>query len=50
MLVRFLNHIEAWVKLTIIIVVANDYLLKFAVFTHLTPEVFVESIKVILQL
>ena len=34
----------------IVIVVANHDLLYFAVFAHLAPEVFVESIEVILQL
>ena len=35
---------------TIVIVVANHNLLYLAILAHLTPKVFVESIKVILQL
>jgi len=35
---------------TVIVVVADDYLLNLAVLAHLTPEVLVEGIKVVLQL
>lgn len=36
--------------LTIVIVIAHDDLFRLPIFTHLAPEVFVEGIKVILQL
>lgn len=36
--------------LTIIIVIAHDDLFRLPVFAHLAPKVFVEGIKVILQL
>jgi len=38
------------VRLTIIIVVAHDYLFDFSVLAHLAPEVFVEGIEMVLQL
>lgn len=36
--------------LTIVIVIAHDDLFRLPVFAHLAPKVFVEGIKVILQL
>lgn len=37
-------------RLTIIVIVAHDNLLQFAILAHLAPKVLVECIKVILQL
>ena len=37
-------------KRTIIIIVANDHLLRLAIFTHFAPKVFVESVEVVLEL
>ena len=37
-------------KLTVIVVIANYNLLRFAVLAHLAPKVLVESIEVVLQL
>ena len=39
-----------WRGRTIIVVVADHYLLDLAVFAHLAPEVFVEGVEVVLQL
>ena len=36
--------------LTVVVVVANDNLFYFSVFAHLAPEIFIEGVKVILQL
>lgn len=42
---------ELWQGLrTIVIVIAHDNLFRLSIFAHLAPEVFVEGIKVILQL
>lgn len=42
---------ELWQGLrTIVIVIAHDDLFRLPIFAHLAPEVFVEGIKVILQL
>ena len=37
-------------KRTIIIIVANNHLLRLAIFTHFAPKVFVESVEVVLEL
>lgn len=37
-------------RLTIIVVIAHDDLFRLPIFAHLTPKVFVEGIKMILQL
>lgn len=37
-------------ELTVIVVIAYDYLFWFAVLAHLAPEILVECIKMILQL
>lgn len=37
-------------RLTIIVVVADNQLLEFAIFAHLAPDVLVESVEVVLQL
>jgi len=34
----------------IVIIITNHHLLWFAVFTHFAPEIFVESVKVVLEL
>lgn len=45
-----LDAYEGEGRLTIIVVVTDDYLFNFSVLTHLAPEVFVEGIEVVLQL
>jgi len=37
-------------KLTIIVIITNDDLLRLAILAHLAPEILVESIEVVLQL
>ena len=37
-------------RLTVVVVVAYHYLLDLAVLAHLTPEILVEGVKVVLQL
>jgi hypothetical protein len=41
---------KRWEPLTIVVVVANDYLLNFAKLAHLAPEILVEGVEVVLQL
>lgn len=41
---------EPSTSLTIIVVVTDDNLFNLAILAHLTPEILIESIKVILQL
>lgn len=41
---------ESKEALTVVVVVTDDNLLNLAVFAHLTPEVLVEGVKVVLQL
>ena len=35
---------------TIIVVITDDHLLHFTIFTHLTPKILVEGIEMILEL
>lgn len=37
-------------KLTIVIIITNDHLLRLAILAHLAPEVLVEGVEVVLQL
>lgn len=50
MLVRSSNKQGRVAELTIIVVITHDHLFNLAELAHLTPEILVESIKMVLQL